>query len=158
MTFSPRNTSRGSKHDNKLQGGRSQARFVTQILPGHRLSQVVTEVHLYLIKFNNLSFKMMKSINLSALNSGFTFSQRLAGPDRLLSCDVEEAAVSIFALGVRFAHSFCPNSTGLLLPLSPKLRFTQSSGTNECRVNLSRHQRGSEKCALSLSDLCRYCF
>lgn len=67
VTFSPRNTSRGSKHDNKLQGARSQARFVTQILPGHRLSQVVTEVHLYLIKFNNLSFKMMKSINLSAL-------------------------------------------------------------------------------------------
>ena len=40
-------------------------------------------------------------------------------------------------------HSFSPNSTGLLMPLFPKLRFMQSSGTNECGVNLSRHQSDS---------------
>lgn len=74
-------------------------------------------------------------------NSGYCGSQNLA---TLFPLIVKGGTVSIFALGDGFAHTVsAPTALACWCPSSPTLRFTQSSGTNECRVHLSRRQSGS---------------
>lgn len=63
------------------------------------------------------------------------------------------AAVSIFALGVDAHTVSAPAALACWCPFFLKLRFMQSSGTNECRVNLSRLQSGLEESTLGLSYL-----
>lgn len=133
--FHPQNTSRGSKHDNKLTGTPDLwLKFFPQTSrSGCRSILYIPQFKKKRIKLENETEEAFAALFLASPEA----KGMLDGPPGFVRRWRGESQYLHRPLG--FAHSFCPSSTGLSVPFFLKLRFTQSSGTNECRVNLSRH-------------------
>lgn len=169
VTFSPPNTSRGSKHDNKLRGARSHPGFCYPNSARIQLTRVAAEIHLYFTRFLSEKKKIRQPhyfpsylktrgdelIQPLSAHPSFTFSQTFAGPWPPMLTGQQQFQYLPWVLSLHtHTRVSAPAAPACWVSFFLKLRFMQSSGTqNECRVNLSRHQSGWKKRSFR-----RYCY